>query len=239
MTVTKDSESKLFKRCAVNNAAYDYYSRCAPADLNLPLPPRDLRIWIFHKMEAGSTMMLHHGAVLGMDVVSSFLGDFAPLIKIFLPDVTLGVKGRDIYSAIYGEVCHELAHASHFSKVGAAYWNKYIMYVLGSYVASAGIVYGDGSGINAGYCEVGEMWAYYLSSKMWYERYHGDYPSFGNSFWFHPQILRYVEEKGIECWEIFSVMNADVTSSDALRRALVAYRPDLSDQIEHIFNRYI
>ena len=239
ITVTKESESKLFKRCAVNNAAYDFYSRCSPADLNLPTPPNDLRIWLFHKLDSGSSLMLHHGAVLDMDVVSSFLGDFAPLVKIFMPDITLGMKGRDTYEAIYAETCHELAHAVHFSKVGTDYWNRYIMYVLGSYVSSIGVVYGDGTGADAGYCEVGEMWAYYLSSKMWHERYHGDYPSFGTSFWFYPQILRYVEEKGIDCWEIFSLMNGNITSCDALKRALLAYCPELSDQIEHIFNRYI
>ena len=239
VTVTKDSESKLFKRCVVNNSAYDYYSRCDPSDLNLPTPPKDLRIWLFHKLECGSAMMLHHGAILDMSIVSSFLGDFASLVKIFLPDLTLGMKGRDTYEAIYAEVCHELAHATHFSRVGTDFWNNYVLYVLGSYVSSGGVVYGDGTGLNAGYCEVGEMWAYYMSSKMWYERYQEYYPSFGTSFWFYPQILRYIEDRGIDCWEIFSLMNGNINSADALRRALVAYRPDLADQIEHIFNRYM
>ena len=239
ITVTKDSESKLFKRCVVNNAAYDYYSRCGKDDLNLSLPPKDLRIWIFHKHKSSSTMMMHHGAVLDMSVVSSFLGDFAPLLQIFLPDVTIGVKGKDDYSSIFSEVCHELAHASHFTKVGTEYWNRYILYVLGSYISSAGMTYGDGNGTNAGYCEVGEMWAYHLSSKMWHERYGGDYPSFGTSFWFYPQILRYVEEKGFKSWEIFNLLDAKITSKDALKRALMVYRPDKSDQIEMIFNRYI
>ena len=44
MTVTKDSEDKLFRRCVVNNAAYDYVSRCAASDLGLSAPPADLRI---------------------------------------------------------------------------------------------------------------------------------------------------------------------------------------------------
>ena len=239
VTVTKDSETKLFKRCAVNNAAYDYYARCSPDDLNMALPPRGMRIWLFHKMQASSALMMHHGAVMDMNVVSSFLGDFAPLIQVFLPDLTIGLKGRDEYSSIYSEVCHELAHASHFSKVGTDYWNKYIIYVLGSYVSSGGMTYGDGTGVNAGYCEVGEMWAYHMSSKMYHDRYGGDYPYFGSTFWFHPHVLRYIEEKGIESWEIFSLLDSSVNSCDALRRALVAYSPDKSDQIEHIFNRYM
>ena len=238
-SVTDRSESKLFKRCAVNNAAYDYYSRCEVSDLNLALPPKDLRIWLFHKLQSSSSMMMHHGAFLDMDLVSSFLGDFAPLVQIFLPDLTIGVKGRDDYASIYSEVCHELAHASHFSKVGTDYWNRYILYVMGSFVSSGGMAYGDGSGVNAGYCEVGEMWAYYLSARMYHDRYGGDYPPFGTTFWFYPQILRYVEEKGLECWEIFSLLDASVNSRETLRRAMIAYCPDKADEIELIFNRYM
>ena len=239
VTVTKESESKLFKRCVVNNAAYDYYSRCAPEDLNISLPPKDLRIWLFHKLKSSSALMMHHGAVLDMSIVSSFLGDFAPLIQIFLPDLTIGMKGRDDYASIYSEVCHELAHASHFAKVGTDYWNRYILYVLGSYISSGGMTYGDGLGVNSGYCEVGEMWAYYLSSKIWHERYGGDYPSFGTTFWFNPQILRYIEEKGIACHEIFSHLTPSVTSKDALKRAMIASYPDKSEIVELVFNRYM
>lgn len=238
MTVTEDSESKLYKRCVVNNAAYDYYSRCASEDLNLIPPPKNLRLWIFHRLKPSSAVMMHHGAVIDSDLVSSFLGDFAPLVKIFLPDITLGLHGQDKYSDIYATVCHELAHASHFAKVGTSYWNRYILYVLKSFVTSGGTAYGDGSGENSGYCEVGECWAYYLSSKMYHERYGGEYPVFGSSFWFYPQIFRYLEERGIGADEIFSVMNSNVTSRETLMRALLASNPGSATVIEQIFNRY-
>ena len=237
--ISKESESKLFKRCAVNNAAYDYYSRCSSGDLGINLPPKDNRIWIFHKLKASSALMMHHGAIIDMSIVSSFLGDFAPLIRLFLPDITLGLKGMDDYASIYAETCHELAHASHFSKVGTGYWNKYILYVLGSYISTGGMTYGDGSGMNAGHCEIGEMWAYYLSSKMYYERYGGTYPVFGTSHWFYPQIFRYVEELGLTCNSMFSLLNESVTSRDALKRAMISMYPDKSDEIELIFNRYM
>ena len=237
--VSKESESKLFKRCVVNNAAYDYYSRCSFEDLALGLPPKDMRIWIFHKLKASSALMMHHGAVLDMSIVSSFLGNFSLLIKLFLPDITLGLNGMDDYASIYAETCHELAHASHFSKVGTSYWNKYILYVLGSYISTGGMTYGDGKGMNAGYCEIGEMWAYYLSSKMYYERYGGSYPIFGASYWFYPQIFRYVEELGITCHDMFSLLNESVDSLDALKRAMLSSYPDKADAIELVFNRYL
>lgn len=238
ITVTKDSESKLFKRCVVNNAAYDYYSRCGSDDLNISLPPGNLRIWIFHRLRASSAVMLHHGAILDTKLISSFLGNFAPLIKLFLPDITLGLEDIDEYSGIYSTVCHELAHASHFSKVGTDFWNSYILYVIGSYISTGGMTYGDGKGLNAGYCETGEMWAYYLSSKMYHERYGGEYPVFGSSYWFYPQIFRYLEERGIKACDIFSAMDRNVTDRNALMRSLIARHPDKSTVIEQIFNRY-
>ena len=71
------------------------------------------------------------------------------------------------------------------------------------------------------------------------ERYAVSYPNFGTSYWFYPQIFRYLEEKGISAWELFSVMGTDVTSRDALLRALLARYPQKASYIEQIFNRYI
>ena len=71
---------------------------------------------------------------------------------------------------IYSITCHELAHASHFMQVGKDWWDKFIIYILTSYV-STGETYGNGSGENAGYCAVGEMWAYYMQNRMFNDRY--------------------------------------------------------------------
>lgn len=238
ITVTKDSESKLYKRCVVNNAAYDYYSRCASENLNLQLPPNNIRIWIFHKLSASSSVMMHQGAVIDSHLISSFLGEFAGIIKMFLPDITLGLSKANDYRSIYSVTCHEMAHASHFSKVGTSYWNKYIVYVLASFITSGGTAYGDGQAMYSGYCEVGEMWAYYLQSKLYHSRYGGDYPSFGSSHWFHPQIFKYLDQMGITPSEILSVMNTNVNSVDDLERALMAANPDDAQTIGLIFDRY-
>ena len=238
MTVTSDSDTKLFKRCVVNNSAYDYYQRCAADDLDINLPPKDVRIWLFHKLKASSAVMLHHGAIIDGDLISSFLGYFAPLVKLFAPDVTIGVEGDHDYRSIYSTVCHELAHASHFSKVGTTYWNPYILYVIGSYISSGGITYGDGKSVNSGYCEIGEMWAYHMESKLYNGRYGGAYPTFGTSYWFYPQIFRYLEEKGVSTAEIFSVLDPDTFSVEQLQRELSALLPSKTETIEMIFNRY-
>ena len=85
MTITKDSDDKLFRRCAVNNAAYDYFTRCSHEDLDISLPPADLRLWIFNGLEASSAVMMHHGAVVRSNLIEGFLGKFAPLVEYFLP----------------------------------------------------------------------------------------------------------------------------------------------------------
>ena len=238
MTVTEESEKKLFKRCVVNNAVYDYLSRCASDDLNIAAPPADLRIWLFHNMKMSSAVMMHHGAVVEHDKIGELLGMFAPLIEYFAPDITIGVGDKDEYRQIYSTTCHELAHASHFCKVGTEYWNKYIAYIMESYVKTGGMTYGDGTSAYAGHCQVGEMWSYYLGSRMYKDRYGGSFPTFGNSYWFYPQILRYLDERGVSPAEIFAVLSPYVTSQSGLRNALLSAYPKKSAIIEQVFSRY-
>lgn len=234
-TVTEDSEDKLFRRCATNNAAYDYYSRCDKDDMNIGLPPKDLRIWIFPSFEASSTPMLHHGTLLSNLEMSRFWNFFFKIVRYFLPDITIGTKNGENYADIYSSVVHELAHASHFSSVGLDYWNKYIGYIMRSYFHDKDNIYGTGSGEGAGYCQVGEMWAYYLSSVMYQERYGGYVPTFGNSYWFRPQILRYLDDRGVTRGDIYEVLDSDVNSGAALKYALMASLPQKSNMIEQAF----
>ena len=238
MTITEESDEKLFKRCAVNNAAYDYFSRCAAEDLCIATPPSDLRIWLFHELGASSAVMLHHGTLLSSDIISKYLGPYMELIEVFLPDVTLGVDGRNSYRDIYTNTCHELGHASHFAKVGTSYWDRYIKYIMTSYMKTSGKTYGDGTGDDAGVCEIGEMWAYYLESKMYKDRYGGSFPSFGTSYWFYPQIFRYMDERGVTCSEMFSVLGPEVDSKSDLKAALLAAYPNRRTVIEQVFGRY-
>lgn len=238
MTVTKDSDGKLFRRCVVNNAAYDYYNRCQANDLGLALPPSDLRFWIFNSMDASSAVMLHHGAFLSNGMIDDFLGNYASIIKFLLPDITIGTAQKQDYRSIYSVVCHELAHASHFSKVGIDYWNEYIWFIVESYIRSGGKTYGDATDEKAGYCEIGEMWAYFLESKMFKDRYGGAFPTFGTSFWFYPQIFRYLLERGMTVAQIFAVLDENVVDKKSLRSALMTAYPMKKAQIEQVFSRY-
>ena len=236
--ITKDSERKLFCRSVVNNSAYEYFERCGEDDLDLNPPPSNVRFWIFQKLDASSAVMMHHGAVLDNSLVAGFLGPYKDLVKMFMPDITLGVEDMDDYSSIYKTVCHELAHASHFSQVKTGYWNKYVEDIVTAFVTGGATTYGDGTESLAGYCEVGEMWAYFLESVMYKDRYGGNIPSFGTSFWFYPQIFRYLNERGLGCSQLLKALTADVHSRNALQTRLCEICPEDRSMIDQVFGRY-
>lgn len=238
VTVTSESERKLFCRCVVNNAVYDYIGRCAETDMNLPAPPTNLRIWILQKLNASSAVMIHHGALIDNGIIGEYLGGIGWLVKLFAPDLTIGVEDHGDYASIYSSTVHELSHATHYTRVGNAYWNKYIEYISLSYLKTGGETYGDGSGSLAGYCEVGESWAYYMESKLYSERYGGSMPPFGTSWWFYPQIFRYLDERGFTRAELFAALTEEVTSRDALQKKLLELYPARSSTIQAVFSRY-
>ena len=238
VTITKNADSKLFNRSVVNNAAYDYISRCSSDDMDIALPPSDLRIWLFPDLTSSSAVMIHHGAVVDNDLLSKYLGVFCSIVKFFAPDITIGTKWSGSYNLLYSKVCHELSHASHYSMVGNAYWNKYIYFILSSYISTGGSTYGTGKEADAGYCEVGEMWAYYLESLMYQERYGGPVPSFGTSYWFRPQVFRYLDERGISRAEIFRAVASGVSDRYALKVRLMSVCPGKSTVIDQAFSRY-
>ncbi|MBR6346370.1 MAG: hypothetical protein IKR69_03175 [Bacteroidales bacterium] len=237
--ITSSSDGYLWRRSCVNNAAYDYLSRCAESDMDLTPPPGGIRFWIFKDLDASSAVMMHHGAFLEGGLIQKYLGPYMSLIKIFLPDITIGTKNNDSYADIYSTVCHELSHASHYSQVGNSYWNKYIDYIAKSYLSSGGKTYGNGTDEGAGYCEVGETWAYFMQSIMYQERYGGTVPSFGTSFWFHPQVLRYLYERGMKRSEILAALTPEVTSMDDFKDQLVSLYPERETLIDQVFGRYL
>lgn len=238
VTVDKDSDWKLFTRCVVNNAAYDYCEMCSEEDSQILPPPSDLRIWIFRKLASSSTPMLQQGVLLETGLVSRYLGEYADLVRVFLPDITLGLKDTYSYASIYSTASHELAHSSHFMLAGKVFWSSYATYVIKSYLTSGGKPYGTGMEKDAGYCEVGEMWAYFMENVIFRGRYGRDSATRGVSFWFYPQILLYLEERGVDAGKIYSVLKDDVNSKEAMREALANNYPEYGTIVGQAFERY-
>ena len=237
-TVTQNDDSFLMRRAAVNNAAYDYLSRCTPQDLNISAPPSDIRIWLIPLLKQSSAPMLHHGAGLDHELVKQYAGDYAVAVKMFLPDITIGTMEADTFSAIYGATVHELAHASHFAQVGTEYWTPYIAYIIRSYLMEGNLAYGSGSGEGAGQCAVGEMWAYFLGSTLNKDRYGGSLPSYPSWLWFRPEVLSCMYERGISRSEIFRALKPSVTSVKALHDELLRLYPEKQVLIDNSFTRY-
>lgn len=237
--ITQDSDRRLFSRSVVNNAGYDYYRRCTAETPSMKTPPSNLRIWLFQGLESGSTVMLQQGVLVDGSKLSEWLGEFIFLVKIFLPDVILGLRNHDSYATIYAEAVHEFAHASHFMVAGKQYWDDYVRFVITSFVTSGFVTYGVGTEENHGLCEVGEMWGYFLQTVLYRERY-GDegVPSFGLHYWFHPQILLQLEERGLSANRIFQVLGPDVRDREALQKKLTSYYPEYKSVINQAFARY-
>ena len=232
--VTQEKDPVFFRRCVVNNAAWDYLSRCTRDDLDVAPPPGDLRFWIFDKLSCSSASMLHHGAFLEDSLLKDYLGVYLSLVELFLPDITIGPKAKD-YAGIYKATVHELAHASHYAKVGNEYWAPYIRYVVQSFVLEGGECYGSGTKEGYGYCEVAEMWAYFLEESLHKDRYGGTMTSYGYSFWFCPDIFTYLYERGLSRGQLFRALNSKVCCVEDLKDWLLNEYDFMEDAIEQTF----
>lgn len=237
VVVDRFSDWKLFTRCVVNNATAAYFDRCGENG-DVSAPPAGLRIWIFRNLGSSSTPMLQQGVMVDSGKIGEFLGDYANLVKMFLPDITLGLKHCTDYASIYAETVHELAHASHYVRAGKNYWVSYIRFILRSFVTSLGITYGTGLEADAGYCEVGEMWGYFFGNLLYRERYGRGSVAEGLTMWFYPQILMYLEDRGVDAAKIFDALGPDVTSRESFQSALSDLYPEHYSVISQAFDRY-
>ena len=237
--IDRNSDRKLFSRCVVNNAGYDYIQRCRATSPDIKTPPSNLRLWLFQGLDVSCTAMLQQGAVIDNGAIGKLLGVYSILLKIFLPDIMLGLKGREDYAGIYAEATHAFAHASHFMLAGKEYWDNYVGFLVKSYLTSGFTVYGTGAEEDSGYCEVAELWANLLQTVMYRERYgNKNVPQFGQGQWFRPQILRELEEQGLDVNRIFQVLGSDVTDREMLQKKLTSYYPEFKGAINEAFAKH-
>ena len=244
--ITQESDANLFRRSVINNAAYEYYSRCNEADLDITPPPADLRIWVFPDVESSSAAMIHHGTFpnysIIMELLQKYLAQYTDLglfvVRLFSPDITIGTKKRHTYADLYDATVHELAHASHFSQAGKVFWDPYIRYILEAFVTEGKEAYGTGGRNGAGFCEVGEMWAYFMEASLYKDRYSVPMPTFGTSFWFRPEIFSYLYERGMTRGEIYRALKPEINSTDLLKEELISMYPERETLIEQTFTLY-
>ena len=236
--VNRSSDRKLFTRCVVNNAGYDYCRRCAALDPAVKTPPGNFRIWLFQHLSTGSALMLQQGVLFDQLGLEKLLGEYAALLKVFLPDATLGLKGLDSYRDIYSAALHAFAHGSHFMLAGSEFWNHYAGFLVKSFVTSGMVAYGMGTEEDHGYCEIAEMWAHACQTALCRERYGPEYPACGTDHWFHPQIFLELEEAGLAPEKIFQVLTSDITDREILKKKLKSYYPEYKGAINQAFEKY-
>ena len=83
------------------------------------------------------------------------------------------------------------------------------------------------------------MWAYYLSSILYKERYGGTLRDFGADNWFKPQILRYMDQRGVGRDVIFKALSQkEVVDIVSLRSTLIRLAPAKKTMIEQAFALY-
>ena len=82
------------------------------------------------------------------------------------------------------------------------------------------------------------MWGYFLQATLSKDRYGGNLAGYGNTFWFKPDILSYLYERGMSRGEIFRAMGPEVTDIDGLKQQLVTLYPDREKTILETFRAY-
>ena len=240
MLIDTYSDRKLFTRCVVNNAGYDYCAACNESGRSLPLPPKDLRIWDLPVLDINFAVMMHQGCIVETyEPLSTLLGEYTPLVKLLQPDVYLGLHDTNGYSDIYERAMHVFAKAGMFSQVGKKWWGVLVEYSCLSLVSSGlNSMYGSRDDENSGYCEIAEMYAAYCQTIMFRRRYPEFSGMFGTSSWFSPQILMYLDERGLGLEKLAPMFTSDVVNLEGLQNKLLSYYPAFKSVINEAFARY-
>lgn len=244
------TNDKTWHVATINNAGYEYYASCRRN--NIITPPDNLTIYNsnWDYLDYNGTPMLGHIGDLQVQIGHSFARFLTTLIGSILddivymirmnPDIIVYTENKNNTRNIYSLLFHELSHASHFSQVGAANWCRYITYICDA-MTQQGNCYGDGTLIDAGVCEVGEMWGYFHEDVMTYEYFDGGtdekLPS-SIDYWFEPGVhalYSLYQDNILSTTDIFNSLTPDVDTRDKLQTKLKLLNPELSKHIDISF----
>lgn len=231
---------------AVNNAAYEYYKMCEQT--GILKPPADLKIWVWKNVVSSSAPMLSKVMdalkLRGQSSVEKFFYDISfnlinSMLCLVLPDITIG--GDDgfgsfkTYGRIYQTVHHELAHSSHFSKVGVSYWTDYIVYIISC------LGYGDGTKNKAELCGIGEMWGYYMGYAQAISIYNSSalMPISEIENWIYPHVFWELDSTQVlSKKQIYDCLTSEVDTYDELVSKMYNLYPDKAVDIQNVFSKY-
>ena len=237
------TSGKMWRGAVVNNCVYDYYKLCELDGRQAP--PSNLHITARENGDCpGYTPMLHQ---MGRASVASFsdrdlltfLGEqitanVINLIHDWLPDI---VVKENTYGEMAACIFHELSHASHYSRVGRAFWGPLVNhYILNGRQESYGDGLSNGS-TGQDYCELCEAWGY-ANERLYLKHFSGiTNPAKGNSEWFYPAIdaLYQLMDSGILNEKEVLLGLTSAHSINGLYSALISMYPNKSLAITDCF----
>ncbi len=181
------TNNRAWSWATVNNATVKYLNYCTKFGVGKPhsnlrivalggtgpsAAPMLRRVWGIYGFTSRSKVKNFLAKANG---ISISLNTLAHMLKFIQPDLIIRAGGSKGTDRVFSVTFHELAHASHFKKVGSGYWIKYINYIItyGTF-NSERRPYGDGHGHNHGVCALGEAWANHFGYTLVFEE-------FGNS----------------------------------------------------------
>lgn len=243
--ITIGHSSQAWPWATINNAALLYRTTFVP-HFGVSNTPSNMRFWYINKksnLGSASTPMLRHVSgyassqvakwlqIFGVSSTTSYIIGGALYCALqFCPDI-LVMKDTDTKS-LHLTIFHEMAHATHYSKAGSAYWLTYI----GQICVNMG--YGNNYNSTNGVIGVGEMWGDYFGKKC-YNYYYNPDLSYSNGFWFKPGILGDIDNNlnDIGPSLIHYVMRNTVTNPGRFKTALINQWGH-SSVITQCFNAY-
>lgn len=235
-----NSERKLFLRCVINNAGYDYVQEAKNSFGAIPSLPSDYRIWALDLFDCEFPTMIHHGVFINtLEVLEDMPSAYGALIKLVEPDVLLGLKDCNTYSEVYAKALHVFAHGGHFSQTGKDWWWNYLKYAASSLIANTlTSTYGSADNDWSDWGEVAETYAFYCQSVL-YRRHYGEAEDlFGTAEWFSPQFLMYLDDRGLGLEKLAPMFTEDVTDMGILKEKLLSYYPPFKSVINEAYARY-
>lgn len=141
---------------------------------------------------------------------------------------------------------HELAHASHYAKVGPSFWLPYVEYIYGN----GG--YGEPSFTNSGIVGLSESWAedlsnicaYYIYGKQkyldWNEHPIDDWIPYGVYYDLHDEGTNeaFDQVSGFTFPQLYNFLTPDTRSVQALKTKAKNASPSQQTAIDILFNHY-
>ena len=239
------TNNRAWSWATVNNATVKYLNYCTKFGVGKPhsnlrivalrgtgpsAAPMLRRVWGIYGFTSKSKVKNFLAKANG---ISISLNTLAHMLKFIQPDLIIRAGSSKGTNRVFSVTFHELAHASHFKKVGSSYWIKYINYII-TYGA-----YGTGKGKNAGYCGVGEMWGNYIEWLFLDNEFPSkNYPFNKNEDWYNPGFMLDVDNiKDITTKEIFSCLSSTTNSFNKLVSQLKT-KTNYDVQIDNAFANY-